>query len=392
MPVFSCDLQNSVTRRITVCIRGTLFSCADAHPPGQCTAGYACPAGSMNSTSEECPPGHFSLSGAGECSACAAGRFSNATARSEECEDLCPPGHECPVASRLASPCAAGKYSPSEGFESCGTCSAAPGFSCPSGSTSAAGVKCPDGMQSAGGSALCYRPSAGILGPVVGGVVGGVGGVVLLVACVVWFVRRRVTRRAEVPPVSPPRTGPLLVEVQGQSPVALQGVEHIPPVAPQIVAQPVGQGAAYRLQGQGDHGLIEYSVDEVQAALRGLESAARGGFGVVYRASLRGQQVAVKTLRHDVSVSPCSGVPSGVLILFVVPCLACQGLGLCDVHVFEMACRLSVERRRPFAGSWLCYPGSTTSTWCRCWELPGRSHQRTACGVRLCGAHVSAHH
>ena len=65
---------------------------------GACTAGYACPIGSSNSMAWMCQPGQYSVSGAGACVNCSAGRYGNASALSTaSCTDVCPTGSYCPI-------------------------------------------------------------------------------------------------------------------------------------------------------------------------------------------------------------------------------------------------------------------------------------------------------
>ncbi len=88
-----------------------------------CTAGYACPAGSTNGTAETCQPGRFSLTGSGVCTPCRAGRWSSAAARWYACDLPCREGHWCPEGSSVERECPAGNYSNS-GASECGICPA----------------------------------------------------------------------------------------------------------------------------------------------------------------------------------------------------------------------------------------------------------------------------
>jgi hypothetical protein len=138
----------------------------------RCSAGYACPAGSSSGTASVCLPGTYSEAGAGSCTDCAAGRWSDARARTTPCVDECTAGYYCPPAS--ASPtvraCPAGKYS-GPGASACTDCASgrwsnelarwAPcnascpaGYACPAGSSSQ-GLLCPPGSFSAAGADTC---------------------------------------------------------------------------------------------------------------------------------------------------------------------------------------------------------------------------------------------
>jgi hypothetical protein len=93
---------------------------------GVCTAGYACPAGSTNATVSTCPAGQFSNSGASTCSMCAAGRFGATNVmNTSACSGVCTAGYACPAGSTNAtvSVCPAGQYSMS-GAGSCTMCAA----------------------------------------------------------------------------------------------------------------------------------------------------------------------------------------------------------------------------------------------------------------------------
>jgi hypothetical protein len=81
---------------------------------GPCTAGYACPAGSISPTATVCSVGQYSLSGAGTCWLCPAGRYgSNTASASGNCTGSCAPGYACPAGSSspTALACAVGSYS-----------------------------------------------------------------------------------------------------------------------------------------------------------------------------------------------------------------------------------------------------------------------------------------
>lgn len=164
---------------------------------GNCTAGYACPAGSTTPTAVTCPPGTYSLAGAGVCTPCVVGKYSSASGLSTPCTSACAAatgyycgegataatGAPCPMGTYASStgatsctPCAAGLYGNVEGMgmSSCtGVCTAgrfgssvgltsenctgpcAVGYMCPSGSTVATAVLCPPGTYSASSGAQC---------------------------------------------------------------------------------------------------------------------------------------------------------------------------------------------------------------------------------------------
>jgi hypothetical protein len=86
-----------------------------------CTAGYACPPGSEVASAVECPPGQFSLTGSGACTGCEAGRWSGAAARWYPCDQLCSEGYRCPEGSIrgdwFPNICPVGTYSKSGASE-----------------------------------------------------------------------------------------------------------------------------------------------------------------------------------------------------------------------------------------------------------------------------------
>ena len=60
---------------------------------GPCTAGYACPAGSVSPTALLCAPGQYSFAGAAVCSPCPAGQFGSSVGLTvDTCSGLCPSG------------------------------------------------------------------------------------------------------------------------------------------------------------------------------------------------------------------------------------------------------------------------------------------------------------
>lgn len=79
-----------------VCIAGTYgsgFGANSSSCDGNCTAGYACAAGSTNATAALCPAGKYSLSGAGSCTNCSAGSYGDATGlNTTACSGACPAG------------------------------------------------------------------------------------------------------------------------------------------------------------------------------------------------------------------------------------------------------------------------------------------------------------
>jgi hypothetical protein len=109
----------------TLCAAGRWSNSTALPAPceANCTAGYACPAGSTNRTAAECQPGKYSLTGSGVCTPCQAGRWSSATARWYACDLPCREGHQCPEGSRVEDECPAGYYSNSNASE-CGVCPA----------------------------------------------------------------------------------------------------------------------------------------------------------------------------------------------------------------------------------------------------------------------------
>ena len=91
---------------------------------GDCSAGYACVAGSTNATAAACPAGRYSLTGAGACTDCPGGTYSNAAGTSTAtCTGNCTAGFACPAGSTspTAVQCTAGRYS-SPGAAVCSPC------------------------------------------------------------------------------------------------------------------------------------------------------------------------------------------------------------------------------------------------------------------------------
>jgi hypothetical protein len=191
---------------------------------GNCSAGYACAAGSTNATASVCSPGTYSLAGAGVCTVCSPGLYGATAALSSptcsgpcpagtfgaipgvvspSCSGPCRAGHACPAGSTndTTALCAPGTYS----LSGAGTCSAcAPGLfgassgmttadcsgpcdpgryggnaglatpqctadcsaghACPAGSTSDTAVVCPRGTFSLAGAAACTPCAPGLYG------------------------------------------------------------------------------------------------------------------------------------------------------------------------------------------------------------------------------------
>ncbi len=93
--------------------------------PGVCSAGYACWYGSTSATQSICPAGQYSSAGWGSCSSCVAGRWSASPGNTAAaCPGECSAGYTCPAGSTSAtqSMCPAGQYSPA-GATSCLPCS-----------------------------------------------------------------------------------------------------------------------------------------------------------------------------------------------------------------------------------------------------------------------------
>jgi hypothetical protein len=136
-----------------------------------CEKGYACRAGSSSPTESICPAGRYSDVGAGECTPCAAGRWSASVARTSPCQKSCEAGYMCPVgsANSTTAACPAGTYS-FEGSGVCTLCQAGKwsdtaarsgpciqnctaGHQCPAGSSTE--TKCGPGFFSGSGASEC---------------------------------------------------------------------------------------------------------------------------------------------------------------------------------------------------------------------------------------------
>ncbi len=160
-----------------LCVGGT-FSTTGAPVngtcPGLCAPGHACPSGSTNSTAQLCAPGSFSVGGAGVCTPCLAGKWSAVAGRSEPCVSDCAVGHYCPAGSTnaTAAVCPAGRYSSKIGAGVCTPCAGGTwsdavgrtvacssecivGYACPAGSANGTAVLCPSGTLGLGGAESC---------------------------------------------------------------------------------------------------------------------------------------------------------------------------------------------------------------------------------------------
>jgi hypothetical protein len=94
---------------------------------GNCTAGYACPAGSTNATAMACPAGKYSAYRSGSCSQCPIGTYGSAPLmNTSACSGNCTAGYHCAAesTSSTAARCPPGRYSLAAG-DSCLGC--APG-------------------------------------------------------------------------------------------------------------------------------------------------------------------------------------------------------------------------------------------------------------------------
>ncbi len=95
---------------------------------GNCTAGYACPAGSTSPTAQQCPIGRYSVAGSAVCPECPAGVYGDSVGLiSPTCSGPCAVGYVCPPGSNTSTPvpaCTAGRY----GDTSTGQC-----VDCPAG-------------------------------------------------------------------------------------------------------------------------------------------------------------------------------------------------------------------------------------------------------------------
>lgn len=83
---------------------------------GQCSEGYYCPAGSVNSTAVPCPAGSYCPTGSAVPTLCPAGTYGNTTMlKTALCSGPCPAGTSCPPGTINATPgsCPAGYACPS---------------------------------------------------------------------------------------------------------------------------------------------------------------------------------------------------------------------------------------------------------------------------------------
>ncbi len=93
---------------------GGASALATASCSGNCTAGYACGPGSTNATALMCGPGSYSYSGAGVCTPCPVGRFGGSMGLTNgSCSGPCSAGYACPSGSTNSTPvqCAPGTFS-----------------------------------------------------------------------------------------------------------------------------------------------------------------------------------------------------------------------------------------------------------------------------------------
>jgi hypothetical protein len=149
---------------------------------GPCTAGYACPVGSGSATEVVCPAGLYAPSGASNCTACPAGRYGLGGSTNVSCSGPCSAGYACPVGSlsATAAVCPAGLYAPS-GASNCTACPAgryglggstnascsgpcSAGYACPVGSVSATAAVCLAGLYAPSGASNCTACPAGRYG------------------------------------------------------------------------------------------------------------------------------------------------------------------------------------------------------------------------------------
>jgi hypothetical protein len=121
---------------------------------GPCSAGFACGAGSTNSTGAVCPAGTYSLSGAGGCTGCPAGVYGSLPGLTQ---------------ATCTAPCRPGRFGAEPGLTSptcTGNCTA--GYACPAGSTSPTVQLCPVGQYSLAGAGTCSNCPGGTYGNSVG--------------------------------------------------------------------------------------------------------------------------------------------------------------------------------------------------------------------------------
>ena len=117
---------------------------------GDCSAGYACPSGSVSPLQLTCPPGQYSLTGASNCTVCVAGQYGNNSALpTAACSGMCDAGSYGAAPGLTVSTCS-------------GPCTA--GYACPVGSTNATVAVCSPGTYSTAGSGGCTPCPAGQYG------------------------------------------------------------------------------------------------------------------------------------------------------------------------------------------------------------------------------------
>jgi hypothetical protein len=177
----------------TACPAGTWYNASveglnAAVCSGPCAAGYACPAGSTNATAAICTTGRYSLASATTCTPCPGGTFGEAFGLfSPACSGNCSVGYACPAGSTNGTaaiclagqyslvgaaacvPCPGGRFGNAVGLSSSacsGNCSA--GYACPVGSTNGTVAICSAGRYSAGAAAACVACSAGRYGSTAG--------------------------------------------------------------------------------------------------------------------------------------------------------------------------------------------------------------------------------
>jgi hypothetical protein len=159
----------------------------DGACPGVCPRGYACPTGTTDISAQQCAPGSFSSAGAGVCTPCFAGKWSDVSGRGTPCDSDCVAGHFCPAgsASGTAAVCPAGRYSET-GAGACTPCAGgtwsdtvgrsnacvsecAVGYACPEGSANGTAERCLGGtfgLEAAERCPTLYMANRFVLGGV----------------------------------------------------------------------------------------------------------------------------------------------------------------------------------------------------------------------------------
>ena len=97
---------------------GSTSGLTTANCSGLCTAGYMCPSGSINATAVKCPPGQYSLPGAGVCTPCPPGVYGAVSGLTNaSCTAMCAPGYygatQGQTNATCSGPCPGGLKSPS---------------------------------------------------------------------------------------------------------------------------------------------------------------------------------------------------------------------------------------------------------------------------------------